>query len=129
MAERVILFQMNKKILQDVVLIRLVLIILLVLYHAFAIYNGAWSMPNGIDEVRPYWWIATLSYSFMLETFVFLSGYVFGFQIREKYKGQISFTNAVVNKAKRLLVPSIVFSVLYFFIFNSESTVSGGGAI
>ena len=119
-----ILLLMDKKILQDVVLIRLVLIIILVLYHAFAIYNGAWSMPDGIDQVRPYWWIATISYSFMLETFVFLSGYVFGFQIRERYKGEISFTASVVTKAKRLLLPNMVFSIIYMCLFASNEDIS-----
>lgn len=41
---------MKRAILYDVVLIRLILIVFLVLYHAFAIYNGAWKMPEGIAE-------------------------------------------------------------------------------
>ena len=109
---------MNKKLLDDVVIIRLILIILLVLYHSFAIYNGAWDMPNGIHSVNTYYWIASLSYSFLLETFVFVSGYVFGYQVRTKYNNQLSFNNSIIKKAKRLLIPGIIFSLIYFLCFN-----------
>lgn len=120
---------MAKYILKDVVIIRLLLIILLVLYHSFAIYNGAWQMPEGIHDVKSYWWIASFSYSFMLEAFVFVSGYVFGFQVREKYHGEIGADSCVLKKAKRLLVPSIVFSILYFLCFNVGKEISWGGLV
>ena len=120
---------MQKKILNDVVVIRLLLIILLVLYHAFAIYNGAWQMPEGIYDVESYWWIASFSYSFMLEAFVFVSGYVFGFQVREKYQGKKGFDVCVMKKAKRLLVPSVVFSILYYLCFNIGNDISWGGQV
>lgn len=110
---------MTKKKLIDVILIRIVLIVLLVLCHSFAIYNGSWSMPSGISNVPAYSWIASLSFSFMLETFVFLSGYLFGFQVREKYNGKVNFHNTVVSKAKRLLIPCFIFSLIYFLCFKS----------
>ena len=115
---------MSKYILKDVVIIRLILIILLVLYHSFAIYNGAWQMPEGIHDIKSYWWIASFSYSFMLEAFVFVSGYVFGFQILEKFQGQLTFELCVVKKAKRLLLPSVIFSILYFLCFNIGNEIS-----
>ena len=118
-----------KKYLNDVVIIRLVLIVLLVLYHAFAIYNGAWVMPDGIHEVKTYWWIASFSYSFMLEAFVFISGLVFGFQVRNKYGGKVSAENGIVKKAKRLLIPSIVFSIIYVLCFGMSSDISWGGLV
>lgn len=114
---------MKKAFLQDVVIIRLVLILLLVLYHAFAVYCGAWDMPEGVTSVKAYWWIASLAYSFMLETFVFLSGYVYGFQVRTKYNGAIDFRSTVVNKSKRLLIPSVFFSILYILCFNLRKDV------
>lgn len=78
-------------------------------------------MPNGIHAVKIYYWIASLSYSFMLETFVFISGYVFGYQVRTKFGNNVDFHNCVTKKAKRLLVPSIVFSAIYFIIFNIQA--------
>lgn len=65
--------------LTNVIIIRPILIVLLVFYHAFAIYSGAWDPIEGYPEVPVYWWLDKLSYAFMLEMFVFISGYVFGF--------------------------------------------------
>lgn len=113
----------------EVVLIRLLLIVLLVLYHSFAIYNGAWEMPEGIIPVEGYWWVASLAYSFMLEAFVFISGYVLGFQTRTKYAGVLDFKTCVLKKCRRLMLPSIVFSVLYFLCFYDASDVSLGEGI
>lgn len=120
---------MKRAILYDVVVIRLILIILLVLYHSFAIYNGAWSMPEGIHEVKSYWWLASFAYSFMLEAFVFISGYVWGFQVRTKYNGIMDFNRTVVKKAKRLLIPSVIFSVIYLICFNWNNSMTWGGQI
>lgn len=120
---------MKTKYLSDVVIIRLVLIVLLVLYHSFAIYNGAWQMPEGVNDVKSYWWVASFSYSFMLEAFVFVSGYVFGFQVREKFQGKLGFDTCILKKAKRLLIPSVVFSSLYFLCFNVGKDISWGGQL
>lgn len=120
---------MKRAILYDVVVIRLILIVLLVLYHSFAIYNGAWSMPEGIHEVNSYWWLASFAYSFMLEAFVFISGYVWGYQVRTKYDGILDFNRTVVKKAKRLLIPSVIFSFIYLICFNWTNSMTWGGQI
>lgn len=120
---------MKRAILYDVVVIRLILIVLLVQYHSFAIYNGAWSMPEGIHEVHSYWWLASFAYSFMLEAFVFISGYVWGFQVRTKYDGIVDFNRTVVKKAKRLLIPSLIFSLIYLICFNRNDSMTLGGQI
>ena len=74
----------EKKVLEDVVFIRIVLILLLVLYHSFAIFNGAWEKPSGVPDISAYWWVASFSYSCLLETFVFISGYwISGMQERK----------------------------------------------
>ena len=89
----------------------------LVGYHAFAPWGGAWQMPTAIkgEEVPAYFWIDKFLYSFMLETFVFISGYLFAFQ---KYHLGRNFTlkGIINNKFKRLIVPCVVFSILYSFI-------------
>lgn len=117
---------MKRAILYDVVVIRLILIVLLVLYHSFAIYNGAWSMPEGIHEVHSYWWLASFACSFMLEAFVFISGYVWGYQVRTKFDGIIDFNRTVVKKAKRLLIPSVIFSFIYLICFNWNNSMTWG---
>ena len=72
--------------LSEIDVIRPVLIFLLILYHSFIIYAGGWREPAGFEPNAAYWWIAKGSYSFMLETFVFISGYVFMYQIKERNK-------------------------------------------
>ena len=42
----------KKPWLNEVSFMRPVLLILLVLYHAFAPYVGTWQMPDGIEEVN-----------------------------------------------------------------------------
>lgn len=113
-----------RKILENVVIIRLILIVLLVMFHAFAIYNGAWEMPSGITTVKAYYFIASLSYSFMLETFVFIAGYVLGYQTRVKYSSVLPIKSCLLRKAKRLLIPSVLFSLLYILCFRDISEYS-----
>lgn len=93
-----------KKLLGDAVLIRLFLILLLVLYHSFCVFCGAWEVPNGFPEIPVYWWVGKAASSFMLETFVFLSGYLYGEQIQKKGIGVVNFESTILRKAKRLCI-------------------------
>lgn len=106
----------NKQILWEVCIIRVILIILLVLYHSFAPYCGSWPSIPDSDNIDIYLWIALLSYSFMLETFVFISGYVFGFQVSKK---SLDTKKTIRNKIKRIILPSILFSYLYLLSFST----------
>ena len=109
----------NNNILYEVVPIRLLLIVLLVFYHAFAIFSGAWSPIAGYPEIPLYDIIDKLSYTCLLETFVFISGYILGFQVSKKGDGYIhNVTPFLTKKLKRLILPSILFSVIYMFLFN-----------
>ena len=74
----------NNNILYEVVPIRLLLIVLLVFYHAFAIFSGVWSPIAGYPEIPLYDIIDKLSYTCLLETFVFISGYILGFQVKKE---------------------------------------------
>lgn len=109
---------MQKQLLSNVVIIRPILIVLLVFYHAFAIYGGAWKPIEGFQRVNLYWWMDWLSYSFMLETFVFISGYVYGYQVRTKGEYKLKAKNLFLKKFKRLIIPSMIFSLLYISIFG-----------
>ena len=111
---------MQKKILTNIVWIRLFLVVLLVFYHSFAIYSGSWTPIEGFPRVNSYIWMARLSYAFMLEMFVFVSGYIFGFQVRTKGKEKLQFKNLFWSKFKRLMIPSIIFSAIYIFMFRNE---------
>lgn len=109
----------NKKLfLTEVAIIRPILIVLLVFYHAFAIYSGAWEPIDGISEVKAYWWLDKLSYAFMLEMFVFISGYVYGYQVRTKGECKLNAKDLFGGKFKRLIIPSMVFSLIYIILFQ-----------
>ena len=111
----------KKQILSDIVVVRLGLIVLLVFFHSFAIYGGGWQRLYVPPYVGLYYWLDWLSYSFMLESFVFISGLLFGYQ--ERKKGGIPLDKLLIKKAKRLLIPSFIFSVLYFFCFEYSGSI------
>ncbi len=111
-----------KERLHEIDLLRPIVIFLLVVVHSFTMYWGMWSLPEGIGECRPYYWIAKLSYSCMLETFTFISGYLFALSAEHK---TIFFRDVVIKKSKRLIIPSIIFSFLYLiFIMNERNVFS-----
>lgn len=113
-----------KKHLDEIDFIRPILICLyLVGFHSFAPFGGGWEMPcfddgSGVGVV-PYYWLDKYLYSFMLETFVFISGYVFAYQI-QTLKRDYTFKTLLYNKFKRLIIPSVVFSILYSFFFYDK---------
>lgn len=110
---------MKNSILSEVVIVRLCLILTLVFYHAFAIYSGAWIREYTPPRILLYDWLDRLSYACMLESFVFISGYLVGYQVLIKKRELI-----IMNKVTRLLVPSILFSLIYWLIFNYNGIVS-----
>lgn len=112
----------NKQQLYEITILRPIIIGLLVLMHSFTMYGGAWSLPEGIRPVPAYWWIAKISFSFLLETFVFISGYILCFQMQRK---RITFPSLVQKKLKRIYLPSIVFSILYFCCFSTYKNAIG----
>lgn len=108
--------------LTEVAIIRPILVVLLVFYHAFAHYSGAWEPIDGYPAIRDYWWLDWLSYAFMLEMFVFISGYVFGFQVRTKGVEKLNAKNLLWGKFKRLMIPCMVFSFLYILFFQVKTS-------
>lgn len=112
--------KVKKMNLDEVSFIRPILIILLILVHCFTVFNHGWEPFSGFQENKGYMWLSRLSYSFMLETFVFISGYVYAFQVLALQK-TYTITKLVKNKASRLLLPSIVFSLIYVQVFTTDN--------
>jgi len=102
--------------LDEVTLMRTILALLIVFMHSFTCYNGSWAQPAGYVEIPLYKWLTRTSFAFTLEAFVFLSGYLFAFQ-RITLQRVEGFGKLTINKLKRLILPSIIFSVLYFGLF------------
>lgn len=114
----------SKGLLQEIVFIRPLLIVMLIMYHSFIIYQGGWSEPAGFVPCQAYWWISKLNYSFMLEAFVFISGYVFMYQLQKHPHRYESLIGVAKDKCKRLILPSIVFSAIYFALFFNHESVA-----
>ncbi len=101
--------------LNEVSFMRPILLVLLVAYHAFAPYCGTWVKPATITDFEPYFWVASLSRAFRLEAFVFISGYIFTFQLITKNKFS-TFWELTKSKLQRLVWPCFVFGILYILI-------------
>lgn len=114
----------KKEWLNEVSFMRPILLVLLVSYHAFAPYVGSWSMPEGINHVEAYRWLGLLSRACRLEGFVFISGYIFTFQILRKNKFG-SVRSLVLSKVERLLLPGLFFSILYLMFFVDNISPMG----
>ena len=113
---------MNKAVLFEVIPVRIFLIIMLVFYHAFAIFSGAWAPITNYPLIPAYDIIDKLSCAALLETFVFISGSILGFQLRTKGKDKVlTPRNLLWGKLKRLIVPSVVFSILYIICLGASS--------
>ncbi|WP_455586903.1 acyltransferase family protein [Bacteroides sp.] len=111
----------RSKYLTDVVIIRLSLIFLLVFYHSFAIYSGNWSSPFFFPlDIPVYYWLSVCSHGFRLEAMTFISGLLLGYTVK-RYPERMSFNGCVIKKIKRILLPCILFSAIYFFIFSEAN--------
>lgn len=116
----------ERKALNDVYVIRPIAIFLLVVWHSFIMYTGGWKEHVGFQPIEGYWWLAKLSYAFMLELFVFVSSYVLGLTLERKTP---SFKSLIVSKFRCLIIPSLVFSVIYYFLFYNIDEFTVGGFI
>jgi hypothetical protein len=101
--------------LDEVTLMRTILAVIIVFMHSFTCYQGAWTKPEGCIDIPAYKWIARIAFAFTLETFVFISGYLFAFQSITLNKSD--GWKVIINKLKRLILPGIIFSSAYFIIF------------
>lgn len=112
----------SQSFLYDICIIRIILILLLIIYHSLCPFTSAfWDNPQG-QEIQLYYWIGRLSYSCMLETFVFISGIILGYQTERKGARALSFKYLVTGKIRRLILPSIIFGVIYFLLFLDLSS-------
>ena len=104
-------------LLEEVSFVRPLLIVLIVLLHAFTVYNGRWPAFKGFCSNEGYAWVSRFVAGFVLEAFTFVSGYVWAFQ-RLSLGRPNNFRSLMQKKIKRLLVPSVVFSLLYYQLFG-----------
>ena len=109
------------KYLYDIAILRPIIILLVVVYHVFAMYAGIWEPLEGLQSVPVYLWICKFAQGFHIEGMAFVAGYVFAFQSLNLNKREL-FKSFTLKKAKRLFIPSIVFGCLYYFLFLYQSS-------
>lgn len=114
----------TKKLLYEVSIIRPIIILLLVILHSFCIYGYAWTMPTGIEYVALYRLLIKFIMGFRIEMIALVSGYVFAYQsltICRKYE----FRSFAYKKFQRLIIPGLIFSLLYYFCFSFNKSTFG----
>lgn len=105
----------GKQMLKDVVVLRLTLIFLLVWTHVFAPFNGSWTPIEGVNLTYPKWIVQSISAARM-PGLVFISGYLLGYTSLRK-NNALSFSSMVLKKIRRLIVPCLFFSTIYYVLF------------
>lgn len=104
-------------LLDDVVVIRPLVIVLLVVYHCFGIFD-TWGVPPGVTGIPAYAWVYRFLQCFRMPVIVFIAGYVFNYQTNVLGR-EYSFGQFVKKKFMRLVVPGALFSLVYYFCFHS----------
>lgn len=107
--------------LKEISIYRPLLILCILIGHCFAVYSGAWEKPEYIIQVAEYKYINPIFISFQLAAFAFISGYLAAYK---EYK--ILEKGFLLKKIQRLIIPSIVFSTLYYFLFKYQGDSSIG---
>ena len=112
----------DKKLLYEVSIIRPLVILLLVIMHSFTMYAGGWKMPEGIHDVTAYYWFVKFITGFRIETIALISGYVFAYQSLELHR-KYPFWSFTYKKFLRLIIPGLIFSVIYYlcFMYNASN--------
>ena len=116
----------QKKMLDEINLLRPTAIFLILVLHCFTIYSGGWELPEGIERNFIYMTIARFSHSCSLETFAFMSGYLFFYGINE-CNHRYTLFSLIQNKTQRLIIPCIVFGILYKYLIEGIAPSLQGG--
>ena len=108
--------QSGRKRLYEISLIRPIVILSLVLNHVFDKIAAGGLRSN--DYVLPdvYRWLNYFNFEATLEIFVLISGYLFGYQCITLNRSD-SLLSFAQKKVHRLLLPMLVFGVIYYFCF------------
>lgn len=120
---------MTKKILQEVNIIRPIVIFLLVLLHSFAIFYGGWELPDGVTDIKLYHYLPCIIRGFRIETIAFIAGYVFSYQSNDLGRTYTLF-DIIKKKFVRLIIPCWVFGTVYALCFRrADSIISNAVSI
>lgn len=116
--------QSQKKLLYEVSIIRPIVIFLLLFFHSFSKIAAGGGQTNDYQLASAYQWLCWLISGFRIETIALVAGYVFAYQCID-LKRSYRFWPFVWKKFKRLIIPMLVFGVVYYFCFLYDSATFG----
>ena len=96
--------------------VKTVLMLMVLIYHCVVFWTGSWFTKNPAYESKFLSFLARWMNSFHIYGFTLVSGYLFYFLKHEKNR-YASFPLFVANKAKRLLLPYAVVSIIWVIPF------------
>lgn len=111
-----------KKLLCEVSFIRPIVIFLLIFLHSFTKIAKGGGQTNDYQLSIVYQWLCWLISGFRIETIALVAGYIFAYQsinLKRSYK----FWPFVLKKFKRLIIPMLVFGLIYYFCFLFNASV------
>lgn len=90
--------------------LRFLAILLVVFGHSIIIYDPNWGIYKSVNSVPILQFIKELINIIQMPLFIFLSGFLFYYSI-----SKINFDNKkfIINKIKRIIIPFIIFGILY----------------
>ena len=100
--------------------IRVVAMLLIVLYHCYCFTAGVWFFDDSVKHDYGLWF--PMSVFTGLNLFVFISGYLYGYMVFSKGK-YTQLWPFILNKAKRLLVPYLIWNVLIVLLLPFHPSV------
>lgn len=100
--------------------IRVVAMLMIVLYHSYCFTAGVWFFEDAVKYDYGLWF--PMSVFTGLSLFVFISGYLYGYMffLKGKYS---QFWPFILNKARRLMVPYLVWNVLIVLLLPFNPTI------
>ena len=94
--------------------------LLIVLYHCYCFTAGGWFFDDSVKHNYGLWF--PMSVFTGLNLFVFISGYLYGYMVFSKGK-YTQLWPFVLNKARRLLVPYLIWNVLIVLLLPFHPSV------
>ena len=106
-------------------IMRVLATIYIVLYHCFC-YYGLWIIPDAVVNDKVFYFVPITG--LVLNTFVFISGFLFAYLYKSKGKYR-DYKSFIINKTRRILIPYIFWGVIVilcldqplYSIFNGVS--------
>ena len=106
------------KRLHEIDIIRTIAILLVVVTHCFAIYIGEWKHPvSSFENVFVYTKFIKLLSAFRMPAIVLVAGYVYSYMEQKRTE---NLKDLIIKKFHRLIIPSIIFSIAYVFLFYKD---------